>query len=92
MTSELTYGTEWKLWKVNSVHLSSAKRICPNYLVIESCVVMSNNNFKKASLGLFLCRANVSHKNDSANLTQKSSGLLKSGWSIYQSYFFSCFN
>ena len=30
----------------------------------------------------------MSHKNDSANLTKKSSGLLKDWWSICLSYFF----
>ena len=32
------------------------------------------------------------HKNDSPNLTKKSSDLLKDWWSICLSYFFSCFN
>ena len=40
MTSELTYGTlnfmNIYLLKVNSVHLSSAKHICPNFLLLES--------------------------------------------------------
>ena len=31
----------------------------------------ANINFEKALLGLFPCRANVSHKDDSPNLTQK---------------------
>ena len=30
-----------------------------------------NIYFEKAPLGLFPCRANISHKNDSPNLTQK---------------------
>ena len=34
----------------------------------------------------------MSDKNDSSNLTENSSGLLKDGWSICLSYFFSCFN
>ena len=40
MTSELTYGTlnfmNIYLLKVNSVHLSSAKHICPNSWLLES--------------------------------------------------------
>ena len=35
-------------------------------------VLISNINFEVVPLGLFLCGANVSHKNDSPNLTQKS--------------------
>ena len=54
---------------VNSVHLSSAKRICPNSLVLESLI--SNINFEKAPLGRFLYGAYVSHKNDRPNLTKK---------------------
>ena len=42
MTSELTYGTlnfmNIYLLKVNSVHLSSAKRMCPNSWLLESWV------------------------------------------------------
>ena len=34
----------------------------------------------------------MSHKNDSPNVTKKSSSLLKSWWSICLSYFVSCFN
>ena len=34
----------------------------------------------------------MSHKNDSPNLTKKSSDLLMDWWSICLSYFFSCFN
>ena len=34
----------------------------------------------------------MSHKNDSPNLTKKSSGLLKDWSSICLSYFFSCLN
>ena len=40
-----------------------------------------NVNFDKAPLE-FSYRAHVSHKNDSSNLTKKSSGLLKDWWSI----------
>ena len=48
-----------------------------------------NINFEKAPFGLFPYRAYVSHKNDSPNITKKSSGLLKDWWSICLSYFFS---
>ena len=34
-------------------------------------VLISDINFEKAPMGILPCRANVSHKNDSPNLTQK---------------------
>ena len=67
--------------KINSVHLSSAKRICPNSWVLESWVF----DFEHY---LFPYRAYESHKNDCRNLTQNSSGLLKDWWSICLCYFF----
>ena len=63
-------------------------------LILEylSRVLISNINFQKAPLGLFLYRAYISHKNDSPNLSKKSSGLLMDSFSICLSFFFSCLN
>ena len=38
---------------------------------------MSNINFEKAPFGLYPCRANMSHKNDSPNLTRKVQSSVK---------------
>ena len=38
--------------KINSVHRSSAKRLCPNARVLESLILIIY--FEKALLGLFL--------------------------------------
>ena len=49
--------------KINSVHISIAKRIFPNSRVLKSLEIMVLNIiFEKAPLGLFPYRAYVSHK------------------------------
>ena len=78
--------------EINSVHLNSAKRICPNSWVLESEFLISNINFEKALLGSFPYGAYVSHKIGSQNVHKNSSGLLKGWWSICLTYFFSCFS
>ena len=61
------------------MHLGSVKRICSNSWALESWDLISNIDFEKLPLGFFPYRAYVFHENDSANLTKKSSGLLKDG-------------
>ena len=52
--------------KINSVHLSIAKCICPNSWVFDFEYL-----FWKSSIMVFPFKAYVSHRNDGSNLTLK---------------------
>ena len=71
MTSEFTHGTlsfmKIYLFKVNGVHLSSAKLICQNSCVL---VLSFDFEFEKTLLGLFFIDR-MCHEIDSPILTQK---------------------